>query len=88
MNPLIFSLNRLLEKQIKTQEEFIAILGEQYKSLTDYLLNLVQQGQLSAIEDVDLVKSASDLVTLELALQATLNRTARILHPTLLDFLR
>jgi flagellin-like hook-associated protein FlgL len=88
MNLLIFSLNRLLEKQIKTQEEFIAVLGEQYKSLTDYSLKLVQQGQLSAVEDVDLVKSASDLVTLELALQATLNSTARILQPTLLDFLR
>ena len=65
MNPLIFSLNRLLEKQIRAQE-----------------------GQLSAIEDADLVKSASDLANLELALQATLSSTARILQPTLLDFLR
>jgi flagellin-like hook-associated protein FlgL len=49
---------------------------------------VAQEGQLSAIEDADLVKSASDLANLELALQATLNTTARILQPTLLDFLR
>jgi len=43
MNPLIFSLNRLLEKQIKAQDEFIVVLGEQYQSLTDYSLTSVQQ---------------------------------------------
>ena len=44
--------------------------------------------QLSKIEDSDVVKSASDLANLEFALQATLSSTARILQPTLLDFLR
>lgn len=47
-----------------------------------------QTVQLSNIEDADLVKSAADLARLEQALQATLSSTARILQPTLLDFLR
>lgn len=47
-----------------------------------------QSQQLADIEDADLVKSASDLANLEFALQATLGATARVLQPTLLDFLR
>lgn len=47
-----------------------------------------QTAQLAKIEDSDLVQSASDLARLEQALQATLGTTARILQPTLLDFLR
>lgn len=47
-----------------------------------------QSEQLSNIEDSDPIKSASDIAALELALQATLSTTARILQPTLLDFLR
>jgi flagellar hook-associated protein 3 FlgL len=44
--------------------------------------------QLSAVEDSDFVKDASDLAALQLALEATLNTTARVLQPSLLDFLR
>jgi flagellar hook-associated protein 3 FlgL len=44
--------------------------------------------QLSKVEDVDAIKSASDLANLQFALQATLSSTAQILQPTLLDFLR
>jgi flagellar hook-associated protein 3 FlgL len=44
--------------------------------------------QLSNIEDVDAVKSISDLANLEFALQATLSATAKVLQPTLMDFLR
>jgi flagellar hook-associated protein 3 FlgL len=44
--------------------------------------------QLSKIEDVDAIKSASDLANLQFALQATLSSTAQVLQPTLLDFLR
>ena len=47
-----------------------------------------QREQLSNTEDADIIKSASDLASLELALNATLNTTARILQPSLLDFLR
>ena len=44
--------------------------------------------QLSAVEDSDFVKDASDVAALQLALEATLNTSARILQPSLLDFLR
>jgi len=44
--------------------------------------------QLSAVEDADFVKAASDVAALQLALEASLATTARILQPSLLDFLR
>ncbi|NIP99220.1 MAG: flagellar hook-associated protein 3 [Nitrospinaceae bacterium] len=47
-----------------------------------------QTGQMSQIEDSDFVKDASDVAALQLALEATLNTTARILQPSLMDFLR
>ena len=47
-----------------------------------------ETAQLSAVEDSDFVKDASDVAALQLALEATLNTTARILQPSLLDFLR
>ncbi|MEC7641489.1 MAG: flagellar hook-associated protein FlgL [Nitrospinota bacterium] len=46
-----------------------------------------QTNQLSNIEDIDFAKKASELASLELAFQATLNTTARILQPSILDFL-
>ncbi len=47
-----------------------------------------ETAQMSAVEDADFVKAASDLAALQLALEATLNTTARVLQPSLLDFLR
>lgn len=47
-----------------------------------------ETAQLSAVEDSDLVRDASDLAALQLALEATLNTSARVLQPSLLDFLR
>ncbi|QPJ64433.1 MAG: flagellar hook-associated protein 3 [Candidatus Nitrohelix vancouverensis] len=47
-----------------------------------------QKEQISNIEDADLTEQASELANLEFALQATLSSTARIIQPTLLDFLR
>lgn len=44
--------------------------------------------QLSAVEDSDIVEDASDVAALELALEAILNTSARVLQPSLLDFLR
>jgi flagellin-like hook-associated protein FlgL len=47
-----------------------------------------ETAQLSEVEDSDFVKDASDVAALQLALEATLNTTARVLQPSLLDFLR
>ncbi len=44
--------------------------------------------QLSNIMDTDLVESASNLAQLEIALNATLSSTARIIQPSLLNFLQ
>ncbi|MFQ5715895.1 MAG: flagellin, partial [Nitrospinales bacterium] len=43
--------------------------------------------QLSDIEDIDFAQKASELASLEQAFQATLNASARILRPSILDFL-
>ncbi|CAI2717138.1 flagellar hook-associated protein FlgL [Nitrospina watsonii] len=48
---------------------------------------LTQTQQLSDVEDADFVQEAANLAALETALQATLATTARVLQPSLLDFL-
>ncbi len=51
--------------------------------------NLInQQDQISNIEGADLVEAASEFAAMEAALQASLSSTARIIQPSLLDFLR
>ena len=50
------------------------------------VVNLTEQ--LSAVEDSDIIKDASDIAVLELAFEATLDVTARILQTSLLNFLR
>ena len=51
--------------------------------------NIVNQNeQISNIEGADLVEAASKFAAMETALQASLSSTARIIQPSLLDFLR
>lgn len=47
-----------------------------------------QKNQISNIEGADLVEAASEFAAMEAALQASLSSTARIIQPSLLDFLR
>ncbi len=49
---------------------------------------VTQTEQLSTVEDADITKEASNVAQLDFALRATLNTSARILQPSLLDFLR
>jgi flagellar hook-associated protein 3 FlgL len=44
--------------------------------------------QKSAVEDADIAKSASDLALLQTAYQATIQSAAKIIQPSLLDFIR
>jgi len=44
--------------------------------------------QLSAVEDSDIIQDASDIAALELAFEATLDVSARILQTSILNFLR
>jgi flagellar hook-associated protein 3 FlgL len=47
-----------------------------------------QNEQIANIEGADMVKAASEFAAMESALQASLSSTARIIQPSLLDFLR
>ena len=61
------------------------ILGAQTRSLdTKTTLTI----QLGAIEDVDLAATLTDLAAQEVTYKAALGAAARVMQPTLLDFLR
>lgn len=82
-----------LDKGLDSVNESRAFSGSTLRQIesTDFIhdQDIVDQSeQLSNTEDADIIKSASDLAALELAFNATLNTTARILQPSLLDFLR
>jgi len=82
-----------LDKGLVSVNESRAFVGATLRRIesTGSILNqdiVDQTTQLSNTEDADIVKSASDLAALTQALNATLNTTARILQPSLLDFLR
>jgi flagellar hook-associated protein 3 FlgL len=49
---------------------------------------LTLSNALSSVENVDLAKATVDLGLREVAYQAALGATARVLQPSLLDFLR
>jgi len=46
------------------------------------------KGQISAVEDIDLAEVIVELQTQEVAYQAALGATSRVLQPSLMDFLR
>lgn len=50
--------------------------------------SLTMTGQLSQIEDVDLPRTILELQTQQVAYQASLGATAKVIQPTLMDFLR
>ena len=91
--PGIIALLRNLDTGLESVNESRAIMGAILRRVeaTDNIHDqdvVDQTQQMADIEDADLVQSASDLAALEVALDATLNTTARILQPSLLDFLR
>jgi flagellar hook-associated protein 3 FlgL len=82
-----------LDKGLGTVNESRAFVGASLRRIesTEFVLaqDIVDlKGHLSNTEDADLIQRASDLAALEVALSATLSTTARILQPSLLDFLR
>jgi flagellin-like hook-associated protein FlgL len=89
----ILALLENLDKGLDSVNESRAFAGTTLRQIefTDFIhdQDIVDQNeQLSNTEDADIIKSVSDLASLELALNATLSTTARILQPSLLDFLR
>lgn len=86
------SLDRLdaVASQMKSA---LADLGTRYgrvqsamSSLQDTSLN--NQNRLSEVENVDVAKAVLDLQMQQVAYQASLGATARVLQPSLMDFLR
>lgn len=56
-------------------------------SLTSYKSETLRT-DISSVEDIDLAQTIMDLKLQEVAYQSSLNASARVLQPTLLDFLR
>lgn len=89
---IIASLENL-DKGLGSVNESRAFVGASLRRVesTEFILaqDVVDKTEhLSNTEDADLIQRASDLAALEVALNATLSTTARILQPSLLDFLR
>ena len=62
------------------------ILETTYSRLKDFKLNVTKL--LSQVEDADIIKVATDLAAQEAVYQAALQATARVIQPSLLDFIR
>ena len=82
-----------LDSGLETINESRAIYGAVARRIMSteatHQQNIVnQKDQISNIEGADLVEAASEFAAMEAALQASLSSTARIIQPSLLDFLR
>ncbi len=83
------NLDGALDTILQARSEFGAHIRTMDNLETRHSADEVSEtAQLSDVEDSDLVRDASDVAALQLALEATLNTSARVLQPSLLDFLR
>ena len=77
----------------RTIQSNLAEVGARYKRVETMkdrndVGALTMKQDLSAVEDVDLAKAVMDLQMQETAYQAALQATARVIQPSLVDFLR
>ncbi len=82
-----------LDARLQTMLGELADVGTRYKQLETSqkaaeAARADAKGQLSAIEDMDLAETLVEIQAQEVAYQAALGATARVLQPSLLDFLR
>ena len=83
------NLEAVLNSVTNARADFGAILRRTIQTKNVHESDVVdQEQQLASVEDSDITKEASEIQLLEFALEATLNTSARILQPTLMDFLR
>lgn len=89
VNPRIADIDDRMETMLSTR----AAVGTRYGALENAgranakaIADL--KGQISAVEDIDLAEVIVELQTQEVAYQAALGATSRVLQPSLLDFLR
>jgi len=82
------TLEDVLKNIGNSRSDYGAVLRRLNNTQTFHETDIVnQERQLSTIEDSDVTREASNIQLLDFALQATLNTSARILQPSLLDFL-
>lgn len=82
-----------LDTSTQTIQSNLAEVGARYKRVETMkdrndVGALTMKQDLSAVEDVDLAKAVMDLQMQETAYQAALQATARVIQPSLVDFLR
>ncbi|HEY0773368.1 MAG TPA: flagellar hook-associated protein FlgL [Nocardioidaceae bacterium] len=82
-----------LDAVMKTMLSELADVGTRYGRVESALASvnsstLDMQAALSEVENVDIAKAIVDLQMQEVAYQAALGATARVIQPSLLDFLR
>jgi flagellar hook-associated protein 3 FlgL len=88
----LIALTDSLDTALNSLSGSRASLGTVTRRLEDNEFSLEKElvdktERLSDIEDIDFAQAASNLAALELAFQSTLAATARIIQPTLLNFL-
>jgi flagellar hook-associated protein 3 FlgL len=79
------SIQHLLTHRASVGARAVRLEGTQWR-LLDLELSLTKQ--LSAVEDADISQLITDLATHENMYQASLIASAKIIQPTLLDFLK
>lgn len=82
-----------IDTRMTTMLGELADVGTRYGQLTTAQRSTAAaltelKGQLSAVEDIDLAEVIVELQSQEVAYQAALGATSRVLQPSLLDFLR
>jgi flagellar hook-associated protein 3 FlgL len=77
---------RVVDHSLASLQAGLERLEQAAQTARDVTLDL--QASLSDVENVDLAKATVDLQLQEVAYQAALATTGRVLQPTLLDFLR
>jgi flagellar hook-associated protein 3 FlgL len=80
---------RAAHDQVLNTQARIGARINRLESLSDRLegQRVEQRAELSDLEDADIVQTAVDLQSSELALEAAMSGAARVLQPSLLDYL-
>ena len=85
-------LNTLDTNRLNLQNQ-LASVGARYKRVEDMKgraadSQITLKGGLSEVEDIDLPKTITDLQLQQVAYQAAISATAKVIQPSLVDFLR
>ena len=85
LEPFDDALNQILKVRARVGTKLNRLEATE-NHWADFKLNITQM--LSDTEDADIIKAVSDLASQESAYQASLSASARIIQPSLIDFLR